>query len=67
MKIKFLGTGAAEGIPAIFCNCSVCKYARKIKGRNVRTRSQALINNDLLLDFGLDTYWHAVTYGLNFA
>lgn len=67
MNIKFLGTGAAEGIPAIFCNCSVCKYARKSKGRNIRTRSQALIDNNLLLDFGPDTYWHEVTYGLNLA
>lgn len=29
MKIKYLGTAAAEGVPAIFCRCEVC---RKIKG-----------------------------------
>ncbi len=23
MKIKFLGTGAAEGIPSTFCNCKI--------------------------------------------
>ena len=28
MKIAYLGTSAAEGIPALFCHCDVCKYAR---------------------------------------
>ena len=32
MKIKFLGTGAAEGIPSTFCNCKICEYARRFKG-----------------------------------
>ena len=40
MKIAYLGTSAAEGIPALFCHCDVCRYARKYKGKNVRTRSQ---------------------------
>ena len=38
MKIAYLGTSAAEGIPALFCHCDVCKYARKYKGKNIRTR-----------------------------
>ena len=29
MKIRFLGTGAGEGIPVIGCNCSHCIYAKK--------------------------------------
>ena len=29
MKIKFLGTGASEGIPDLFCRCAVCEKARK--------------------------------------
>lgn len=31
MKINYLGTGAAERIPGIFCNCKLCKYAREKK------------------------------------
>ncbi len=65
MIIKFLGTSAAEGIPAIFCHCDICEYARHNKSRNIRTRSQALINDDLLIDFGPDTYMHALAYGIN--
>lgn len=64
MKIKYFGTAAAEGIPALFCHCRVCEYARKNGGKDVRTRSQALIDDTLLLDFPPDTYMHALTYGL---
>ncbi len=58
MKIKYLGTAAAEGIPAIFCECETCKKARELGGKDIRTRSQALINDDLLVDFPADTYMH---------
>ena len=27
MKVRFLGTAAAEGWPAVFCNCENCKKA----------------------------------------
>ena len=58
MKIQYLGTAAAEGFPGVFCNCEFCKNARKKGGRNIRTRSQSLINDDLLIDFPADTYHH---------
>lgn len=65
MKIKYLGTAAAEGVPAIGCSCAVCIKARKLGGRNIRSRSQALINDELLIDFGPDTYWHTNAFGLD--
>lgn len=58
MKIQFLGTAAAEGIPALWCSCDNCKRSRMIGGRAVRSRSQALIDGKLLIDFPADTYWH---------
>ncbi|MBQ4109263.1 MAG: MBL fold metallo-hydrolase [Clostridia bacterium] len=67
MKIKYLGTAAAEGIPAIFCECDNCKKSRKAGGRNIRTRSQALIDNTLLIDFPADTYMHFLEYELPLA
>ena len=42
MKIKFLGTGAAEGIPAINCDCPHCRRARKEGGKLLRERSTIL-------------------------
>lgn len=64
MKIKFYGTAAAEGVPALFCGCDVCQRSRANGGRNVRTRSQALVNERLLIDFPPDTMAHALFYGL---
>ena len=64
MKLTYLGTAAAEGMPAIFCNCPYCIEARRLGGKNIRTRSQALINDDLLLDFPADTYTHFLQNGI---
>lgn len=58
MKVQFLGTAAAEGFPAVFCNCAYCQSARKLGGKNIRTRSQTLINDELLIDLPADTYHH---------
>ena len=35
-------------------------------GRNLRTRTQALLDGSLLIDFPPDSYCHALQYGLNF-
>ncbi len=43
LKIRFLGTGAAEGIPSFGCTCPRCTLAREKKGPNVRGRSSLLI------------------------
>ncbi len=65
MKIKYLGTAAYEGIPSLFCQCRVCKLSRKLGGKNMRSRSQALIDDDLLIDFNADTVWHYQKYGFD--
>jgi phosphoribosyl 1,2-cyclic phosphate phosphodiesterase len=65
MKIKVLGTAACEGVPAMFCNCENCVKARQLKGKNLRARTQALINEDLLVDFHDDTYLNGQRFGLD--
>ena len=65
MKIQFLGTCAAEGIPALWCNCDNCKRSREIGGRAIRSRSQALIDGKMLIDFPADTYWHLTKNGID--
>lgn len=65
MKLTYLGTAAAEGWPAVFCNCEYCLKAKKAGGKNIRTRSQAIINDDLLIDLGPDTYMHALNNKLD--
>lgn len=65
MKIKYLGTAAYEGVPALFCNCRVCRLSKERGGRNIRSRSQALLNDELLLDFNPDTVVHYHRYGFD--
>lgn len=65
MKIKFLGTGAAEGWPAIFCQCNQCMMARKLGGKNIRTRSSCLIDEKYMVDFPPDTYMHILNNKLD--
>lgn len=57
MKFTFLGTAAAEGFPALWCECDTCKAALKRGGRDLRRRCSYLIDDDTLIDFGPDIYW----------
>lgn len=65
MNIHFLGTAAAEGWPAVFCQCQACKKARIKGGKNIRTRSSVLINNRYLVDFPPDTFVRAIRDGID--
>ena len=65
MKIKFYGTGAGGGIPEIFCCCRVCEYARKHGGKEIRSRTQAVIDDCLGLEFPIDTFAHTAYRGLD--
>lgn len=64
MRITFYGTAAGEGWPGVFCQCPLCREARRLGGRNIRTRSQALIDDGLLLDLPPDNQLHSLFYGL---
>ena len=65
MKIKFLGTAAGEGIPALLCNCEICAKARKLGGKNLRSRSQAMIDNEIMIDMPPETYGNLHRFGIN--
>lgn len=65
MRIKFLGTAAYEGVPSMFCSCRVCRESVAAGGRNLRSRSQTLIDGELLIDFPPDTVWHSQRFGLD--
>jgi len=65
MKIKFYGTSAGGGIPEIFCYCRVCEHARKVGGKEIRTRSQAVIDDCLGIEFPVDTFAHTAYRGLD--
>lgn len=67
MKIQFLGTAAAEGVPAMFCNCDICKNIRAIGADEYRTRTQVLIDGELSVDFPPEAYVHSLRYGFSLA
>jgi glyoxylase-like metal-dependent hydrolase (beta-lactamase superfamily II) len=63
MIIIFLGTAAANAYPEAFCQCDNCERARALGGPNLRKRSAALINDDLLIDLGPDIMTAAFMHG----
>lgn len=65
MEIKFLGTGAAEGFPSVFCNCDYCNFARTIGASEYRMRSQILIDGCLSIDLPPEAYSNSLKYGFN--
>jgi phosphoribosyl 1,2-cyclic phosphate phosphodiesterase len=65
VKIRLLGTGGADGIPGIFSDSRVSNYARECGGKDVRTRSSALVDHGLKLDFPPDTFSQVIRDGVN--
>ena len=66
MKINYLGTGAAERIPGIFVIVNYVSTLER-KGREIRTQTQLIIDDVLLIDFPGDSYLHLLQYDLCFA
>lgn len=64
--MKFLGTGAGEGIPNPFCTCRICEYARKHGGKDIRTRSSFMLDRHTIIDMGADFFCQSFLYGEDF-
>lgn len=65
MKLTYYGTSAGAGIPEIFCSCRVCEQARRERGRNIRTRSQAVLDGAISIDYPVDVLMHTLHGGLD--
>lgn len=65
MQVTFLGTAAAEGIPALWCACEHCAAARRERGRSLRRRSALVVDGRLLIDCGPDIVEAATQLGLD--
>ena len=64
VKITYYGTGDGYGIPEPFCSCRLCSYARAHGGKDIRTRSQATVD-DIMIDCSSDMFAHQAFYGLD--
>lgn len=60
MKIKFLGTSAGWPLPRLGCKCKICTSSDP---KDTRTRTQLIINDEILVDAGPDTYGHLLPPG----
>lgn len=65
MTIRLLGTGAADGVPALFGDDPVSRYARVARGRELRTRASALVDGHLKIDLPPETTSQVVRHGLD--
>lgn len=68
IKVQFLGTGAAEGIPAMKCGCEHCRRARQEGGKLRRERSCILLRlpgYTLLVDAPPNIRNILSSYGIN--
>ena len=66
MKITYLGTAAAEGVPAFFCDCPTCTEARKRGEKEFHTRSQFLADESVGIDFPPEAFSHALRFGVDY-
>lgn len=65
MEFTFLGTGAAEQYPGLWCTCEYCTKARKMGGRNIRHTSSGHFAGDCLIDFPPETFTQGERYGVD--
>ncbi|MBR6705073.1 MAG: MBL fold metallo-hydrolase [Clostridia bacterium] len=63
MEVTFLGTAAATACPMVFCSCPMCSAAWKRGEKDLRRRSSALVDGDLIIDLGPDIMTAAFDFG----
>ncbi len=64
MKLQYLGSAAAEGWPALFCECDACKEAARRGGRDLRLRTGAMLDDDIMIDFTPDVMTQKIRFDL---
>jgi len=65
MRVQILGSAAAEAVPALWCECEYCAFARKNGGKDLRRRTSYWIDDDTLVDFGPDAFSQSVEFGID--
>jgi phosphoribosyl 1,2-cyclic phosphate phosphodiesterase len=64
MRLNYYGTGAAEAIPALYCSCAVCENARKVRGKEIRSRHLTTVDSDIQFDLSPDFFYHINALGM---
>lgn len=66
MRVQFLGTGAAEGVPPLFSRSEFARRVRRERGPDLRTRSALRIGDEYQIDFGPDHFFQGIRCGCDF-
>ena len=65
MFIQYLGTGASEGMPGVFCRCAVCAASRAEGGKNIRRRSCMVVDKTMLIDLPPDIFTQSTAFKID--
>ncbi len=66
MTFTILGSAAAEGWPALWCPCPVCREAWRVGGKNIRRRTAYQLGERIHIDLGPDSFAQMVHFGLRY-
>src|SRR3546814_11374830 len=66
MELLICGSGAAESLRALFCDCQVCQTARERGGKELRSRTAYQLGNRLRLGWGPDSAWQGQRFNLRY-
>jgi phosphoribosyl 1,2-cyclic phosphate phosphodiesterase len=64
MKLHYYGTGAAEAIPGLYCSCGICENARRVHGKEIRSRHLTTVDDDIQFDLSPDFFYHINALGM---
>lgn len=67
MRLTILGSGSSQGWPGVFCGCKFCQQARTLGGKDIRTRSGALLGEKHKIDFPPDSFAQALRQNLDWS
>jgi len=67
VKLKVLGTAAAEGWPALWCVCDACREAARRGGRDLRMRAAYNVDDYLQIDLGPDALTQMWQFGVDYS
>ncbi|WP_176013773.1 MBL fold metallo-hydrolase [Victivallis sp. Marseille-Q1083] len=65
MQLTILGSAAAEGVPALWCECEACRHALEHGGKDLRRRCSYLLDRDTMIDFGPDAFWQMTHFKID--
>ena len=67
MKIQLLGTAAAATWPSIYSDSEYNRKIRALGGKNIRSRSQAIIDDKHVIDWPSDSFYHSIKFDIDFS